>query len=116
MHASPSDVMPAQPIQGAHTAFPNRIPSRRMRDALGPIYKPPHFLPSLRIPTASGRASGLEQPDTGLPINDDLKDSRATLPLGFLISSDKSFHRGRPYVHQVKVVGYPAKTPWVLVA
>ena len=74
--------------------------------------------PSRTIPVLpfSGCADSLKQPDTGLPVDDDLKHGRATLPLGFLIGSDKSFHRGWTHVCKAKVIGYAAKIPWVRVS
>jgi hypothetical protein len=36
--ASPCDSIPEQTIQVARAAFPKGNPSKRMRDALGPIY------------------------------------------------------------------------------
>ena len=42
---SPSDVIPAQTIQGARAAFPQGNPSMRMRDALGPLSTNPQFAP-----------------------------------------------------------------------
>jgi hypothetical protein len=37
LHPPPCDVMPEQTIQVARAAFPTGNPSRRRRDALGPI-------------------------------------------------------------------------------
>ena len=37
LHAPPCDVMPEQTLQVARAAFPNGNPSRRMRDARGPL-------------------------------------------------------------------------------
>ena len=64
----------------------------------------------------SGRAGSLKQPDTSLPVDDDLKHGRTTLHLSCLIGSDKSFVRGRSYIRQVKILGHTTKTSWVRVA
>ena len=61
-------------------------------------------------------ADSLKQPDTGLTVDDNLKHSRATLHLGFLIGGDKSFQRGRTHVRQAKILGHAAKAPRVRVA
>jgi hypothetical protein len=37
LHPPPCDVIPEQPIQVAHAAFPKGNPSMRMRAALGPL-------------------------------------------------------------------------------
>jgi transposase len=38
LHASSPDVLPQPTLQGARAAFPKGNPSRRRRDALGPLY------------------------------------------------------------------------------